>query len=296
MTSHSNLYTSYNPGSGKQKVKIVDGTLSSVAGKGCIPISKNLSPDYALHVPKLSCNLLSISKITKDLNCVAKFFPSYCEFQDMGTGMVIGTSKEIDGLYYFENESASSSNLSYTHLSTSYLSSNQEIELWHKRLGHPNFPYLKKLFPSLFKDKNHQDFQCEVCELAKHHRVHFPAQPYKESQSLSLIYSNIWCPSRVNNIYGARWFITFIDDHSCVSWVYLLKEKSKATRTFQNFHKMIETQFQASIQILRTDNGREYFSSILGSYLTDHGIVHYSSCVDTLQQNGIAERKNKHFT
>lgn len=71
MTSHSNLYTSYNPCSGRQKVNVADGTLSSVAGKGRIPISKDLSLDNALHVPKLSCNLLSIRKITKDLNCVA---------------------------------------------------------------------------------------------------------------------------------------------------------------------------------------------------------------------------------
>lgn len=294
MTGQSNLYTSYNLCSGRQKVKIADGTLSSVAGKGRIPISKNLSLDHALHVPKFSCNLLSISKITKDLNCVAKFFPSYCEFQDMRTGKVIGTGKEIDGLYYFESESASSSNLSYTHLSSSNSSSNKEIELWHKRLGHPIFPYLKKLFPSLFKDKNHQDFQCEVCELAKH-RVRFSAQPHKESQPFSLIHSDIWGPSRINNISGARWFITFIDDHTRVSWVYLLKEKSEAARTFQDFHKMIKTQFQANIQILHTDNGREYFSTILGSYLTNHGIVHHSSCVDTPQPNRIAERKNKHL-
>ena len=109
------------------------------------------------------------------------------------------------------------------------------------------------------------------------------------------MHSDIWGSSRINNIYEARWFITFIDDHTHVSWVYLLKEKSEAARKFQNFHKMIKTQFQANSQILCTDNGREYFSSILGSYLTNHWIVHYSSFVNTPQQNGIAERKNKHL-
>ena len=43
MTSHSNLFSSYTPCSGRQKVKIADGSLSSVAGKGSIPISKNIS-------------------------------------------------------------------------------------------------------------------------------------------------------------------------------------------------------------------------------------------------------------
>lgn len=31
---------------------------------------------------------------------------------------------------------------------------NSAIMLWHYRLGHPNFMYLQKLFPSLFINKN----------------------------------------------------------------------------------------------------------------------------------------------
>ncbi|RVW63346.1 Retrovirus-related Pol polyprotein from transposon TNT 1-94 [Vitis vinifera] len=58
---------------------------------------------------------------------------------------------------------------------------------------------------------------------------------------------------------------------------------------------MIQNQFQAQIQILRTDNGREYFHFALGTYLMNNGIIHQSSCVDTPQQNGVAEQKNKHL-
>ena len=58
---------------------------------------------------------------------------------------------------------------------------------------------------------------------------------------------------------------------------------------------MIQTQFDTGIQIFRTDNGKEFFNSFLGNYLFDEGIVHQSTCVDTPQQNGIAERKNRHL-
>ena len=77
--------------------------------------------------------------------------------------------------------------------------------------------------------------------------------------------------------------------------VYLLKEKSKAKEIFKNFNVMINTQFQTKIQILYTDNGIEYFNSILGPYLHEHGIIHQSSCIATPQQNGILERKNRHL-
>ena len=58
---------------------------------------------------------------------------------------------------------------------------------------------------------------------------------------------------------------------------------------------MIKTQFQTTIQIFRTDNGREYFNNILNRYLSSEGIIHQSSCPNTPQQNGVSERKNRHL-
>ena len=58
---------------------------------------------------------------------------------------------------------------------------------------------------------------------------------------------------------------------------------------------MVQTQFQTKISILHTDNGTEYFNELLGNLLKEKGIYHQSTCADTPQQNGIAERKNKHL-
>ena len=44
--------------------------------------------------------------------------------------------------------------------------------------------------------------------------------------------------------------------------------------------------------MLKTDNAKEYFALILGDYILSQGIVHQSSCVDIVQQNGVVERKN----
>ena len=93
----------------------------------------------------------------------------------------------------------------------------------------------------------------------------------------------------------ARYFVTFIDDHSRLTWVYLMKEKSEAGIRFKDFHTMIQNQFQTKVKVFRSHNSKDYFNSILGEYFKAHGIIHQSSCIDTPQQNGIAERKNRHL-
>ncbi|KAJ9685136.1 hypothetical protein PVL29_017248 [Vitis rotundifolia] len=58
---------------------------------------------------------------------------------------------------------------------------------------------------------------------------------------------------------------------------------------------MIQNQFGAKIKSFRTDNARDYFNQTLSPYFQSQGILHDSSCVNTLQQNGVAERKKGHL-
>ena len=64
---------------------------------------------------------------------------------------------------------------------------------------------------------------------------------------------------------------------------------------FQNFHKMICTQFGTEIKIFRSENAKEYNNSGLSHYLASNGIIHQISCVDTPQQNRVIECKNRHL-
>ena len=67
MTSSSQLFSSYSPCVGNKKIKIVDGSLYVIADMGSVIISPTLTLHKILHVPNLSFNLLSISKLTSDL-------------------------------------------------------------------------------------------------------------------------------------------------------------------------------------------------------------------------------------
>ena len=50
-----------------------------------------------------------------------------------------------------------------------------------------------------------------------------------------------------------------------------------------------------SIRILRSDNAREYLSQHFQTFMSSNGILYQTSYPHTPQQNGVAERKNRHL-
>ena len=71
------IYSTYSPCSENFTVRIADGTMSKVVGIGSIVITEDLALKSVLLIPNLTDNLLSISKITHDLNCVPNFYPTH---------------------------------------------------------------------------------------------------------------------------------------------------------------------------------------------------------------------------
>ena len=50
------------------------------------------------------------------------------------------------------------------------------VWLWHRRLGHLSLKYLLKLNPNLFFHVNDSKLKCDICEMAKSHRIsYFPS-------------------------------------------------------------------------------------------------------------------------
>lgn len=161
------------------------------------------------------------------------------------------TSLMMSKTLYFLDDDAFSRDCSRTSLLSSYFSiSKNDGMLWHFRRGHSYFQYMKYLFPQLFSKVDVSSLSCDVSIRAKQPRVSFPSQPYKPIQSYTLIHSNVWGPTRVTTASGKRWFVTFINDHTCLIWVFLLTDKSKVSSIFQWCYTTIETQFNAKVATL----------------------------------------------
>ena len=60
---------------------------------------------------------------------------------------------------------------------------------------------------------------------------------------------------------GVKWFVTFIDCYTCMTWIFMLKHKNEVHRCFQDFHKLVANQFNAKVRIICTDNGIEYVNN-----------------------------------
>ena len=294
MTGMASIFSSYTVCSGRDKIRVADGTFSSIAGKGTISASPNITLSSVLHAPKLSNNLLSVSNITKTLNCSVTFFPSHCVFQDLDTGKTIGSGREDNGLYLLD-----SSRLSYyvaNQSSARSSSVNKDLLMrWHNRLGHLPISVLKRVLPQ-FASVAPFELNCEPCVLAKQCRVSYPVSFNETSAPLQLVHSDVWGPIPTSSVFGFRYFVLFVDDFSRYTWLYLMKTKSEVHSIFKTFYKMVCTQFDCPLKILRSDNGGEFMYGGLASFFADNGIVHQTSCVDTPQQNGVVERKHCHIT
>lgn len=83
-----------------------------------------------------------------------------------------------------------------------------------------------------------------------------------------IVHSDIWGPSRVSSSLGFHYFVTFIDDYSWCTWLFLMKNRSELLSIFQKFHAEISNQFGISIKKLISDNALEYFSTSLSSFIS----------------------------
>ena len=103
----------------------------------------------------------------------------------------------------------------------------------------------------------------ESCQYAKLHRVHLSSRVNKQTFApFELVHSDVWGPCPIMSPTGFKSFVTFVDDFSRVTWLYLMKSRSELFSHFSVFCSEIQTQFHVPVQTLRSDNAKEYLSKL----------------------------------
>ena len=74
-------------------------------------------------------------------------------------------------------------------------------------------------------------------------------------------------------------------------WLHLLKTKGEVSKIIVQFSEMINNQFGKRIKYFRSNNGTEFLNFEVRLYFSNNGITHESSCVNTPQHNGLAEKR-----
>ena len=82
-----------------------------------------------------------------------------------------------------------------------------------------------------------------------------------------LVHSDVWGPCLVMSLTGFKYFIIIVDDISHVTWIYLMKIHSELFSHFTALYDEIKTQFHVPVQILRSDNAKEYLSEHFQSFM-----------------------------
>ncbi|XP_049414776.1 uncharacterized protein LOC125877559 [Solanum stenotomum] len=96
--------------------------------------NNTMNTQKSAHMAAFEFNLLSVNKLTKELNCYVSFFPTHCVFQDLLSGKVKGIGEVEDGLYVLNWNTKQHQNRIKSLSAVG--SGERDPELWHKRLGH----------------------------------------------------------------------------------------------------------------------------------------------------------------
>ena len=309
MTFDRNAFVSYRP-LNDASVEMGTKAQTRVAGRGNVLVMINVNGrtercflQDVLHVPEFEYSLISVSAMDNK-GIRTTFQNGTCEMMRGNRVVAMGTLQES---LYLLNLAAHTKNGTQTMQSPNahvvHSANVVSLTRWHERLAHVHTSGIQSMVRnnvvngitlSDTKKEGSRDV-CSPCVLGKCHRSSIPRvrSSGRAAGLLDLVHSDVCGPLQVPSLGGARYFVTFIDDHSGWATIFTMHNKSEVFEKYRQFETFSEKHTERRIKVLRTDRGWEYMSNEYNDYLRDKGIVHQLSTVETPEQNGVSERLNR---
>jgi len=252
---------------------------------------RNCNLKEVVYIPELSKNLLSINKITNKGGEV--HFTEKNVIVSFNNKEILKGKKLKNGLYQIKMDLEDDEETYLTEEKGS------RVDLWHRKLGHPGNEIFKKLLKisdgldlSLTEVKNNKRI-CKTCAEAKHARNKFDNSRTKATRPLQIIHTDLCGPFDPITWDGNKYFVTFFDDYTHYTMVYLLKSKAETADKIKEFVNRMETRLEKRVAKIRCDNGKEFINNNLKNWCKEKGIELNTTIPHTPQLNGKAERLNR---
>ena len=177
--------------------------------------------------------------------------------------------------------------------------SNQETNLWHRRLGHVNLKTMNNLAKKgLVRGLPQKEFTCDehcvACLKGKQHKSSYKSIDEPQTKAcLEMLHLDLFGPVRIMSLAKKRYCLVIVDDYSRFAWTYFLHSKDETPEIVKEFITQAEKQHGIPVKVLRSDNGTEFRNQNLDSFCVSKGIIRQFSVPRTPQQNGVVERKNR---
>lgn len=239
-----------------------------------------------LYVPELKQNLLSVKRLEK-LGHKLIFESGKVNIYLHGKLIAEGFRDTLYKLkLYFDN-------------SECYANHTEEnIKLWHARLGHLGEANLKKLVKKNLANGINTNILnetldlCQSCIEGKQCRLPFGTRT-RSTRPLEIIHSDVCGPISPISYDGSKYFVTFMDEFTHFVMVYCIKSKNEVLSKFKEYVKLVHNKFNVKVHKLRCDNGGEFSSHEFKSFCSNEGIILDYTTAYTPELNGKSERLNR---
>lgn len=243
-----------------------------------------------LYSPEVGYTLVSIGRLD-ELGFSTTFADGHCTIRNPDGDVIGQIPRSTKGLYRVVHEQDSVS--AATEMIT-------VMEL-HRRMGHiaPSAArrFAEKGLVSGLKVNTSSDELtfCESCVYAKATRK--PIAKVREGERAKevggLVFSDLWGPAPVATLGGRKYYVTFTDDKTRLTYLHLLRQKSETFDAYKQFEAWCDRQLAVKIKVLHSDRGGEYLGKEFVLYLKTSGTTQRLTTHDTPQHNGVAERLNR---
>ncbi|XP_074309519.1 uncharacterized protein LOC141643998 [Silene latifolia] len=234
------------------KVGLLDGTSMLVTRVGTMHIRLGIVLHNVLYIPDFKHNLLFVGKLLCDNELLISFDVDKCLIQDPMHNQIVGIGKRTDGLYKLksdlldlsqsaQNKSSNNISLQGHNIYTCKANSSSKVELFHARLGHTSLSKMKHIEGINCNGIN--NIQFETCVLAKMHQLPFNRSNSRALHAFDLIHIDLWRHYRHATFTGASYFLTIVDDHTRVTWTFILKDRLQVYDTIKSFITQVNTQY-----------------------------------------------------